>query len=270
MNTMSEIILPEIVSIGIYDKRLASKNRDITKNRKTSMFEIELPIENGGISYIDESKTPITPNEIICAKPGQTRHTQLPFKCYFIHMVVKGGKLYDILMDTPNHFTTEKSEEYKKIFTDMCKYYDNSLDGDSIILHSLILKLVYTIHSDCQKIIKRSKTKSNNYELIDKAMKFIDKNFISPLTLEDIAKHVSLSPIYFHNSFKAATGKTPHEYLNEKRIKKAANLLVSTDLSLAQIAYECGFSSQSYFSYSFKKYMKLTPREYMHKMFDRY
>ena len=267
---MSEIILPQIVSIGIYDSRLAIKNRDITKNRKTSMFEIELPIENGGISYINEDKTPITPNEIICAKPGQTRHTKLSFKCYFIHMVVKGGVLYDILMDTPNHFTTEKADEYKKIFMDMCRYYEGSLDNDNIILHSLILKLVHTIYSDCKKLQRRSKTKSNNYELIDKAMKFIDKNLTSQLALEDIAKHVSLSPIYFHNSFKAATGKTPHEYLNEKRIKKAANLLVTTDLSLAQIAYECGFSSQSYFSYSFKKHMKLTPREYMHKMFDRY
>ena len=267
---MSEIILPQIVSIGIYDSRLAIKNRDITKNRKTSMFEIELPIENGGISYINEDKTPITPNEIICAKPGQKRHTELPFKCYFIHMVVKGGKLYDILMDTPNHFTTEKADEYKKIFMDMCRYYDDSLDDDNIILHSLILKLVHTIYSDCKKLQRRNKIKSNNYELIDKAMKFIDKNLTSQLALEDIAKHVSLSPIYFHNSFKAATGKTPHEYLNEKRIKKAANLLVTTDLSLAQIAYECGFSSQSYFSYSFKKHMKLTPREYMHKMFDRY
>ena len=55
----------------------------ITSNRKTTMFEIEIPIENGGISYINDERMPISPNMIICAKPGQTRHTKTPYKCYY-------------------------------------------------------------------------------------------------------------------------------------------------------------------------------------------
>ena len=63
---------------------------------------------------------------------------------------------------------------------------------------------------------------------------------------------------------------TIHEYVEEQRIKKAANMLITTDYTLAEIAYECGFSSQSYFSYAFKRKMNKTPREYAKEVFERY
>ena len=54
-----EIVLPEIVSAGIYNAQLAVKGRSITKNRKTVMFEIELPMEEGGVSTINSEDMPI-------------------------------------------------------------------------------------------------------------------------------------------------------------------------------------------------------------------
>ena len=45
--------LPKLVAAGIYDSRIAAKNVAISKNRKTTMFEIEIPIESGGFSYIN-------------------------------------------------------------------------------------------------------------------------------------------------------------------------------------------------------------------------
>ena len=78
-----------------------------------------------------------------------------------------------------------------------------------------------------------------------------------------ISARFNLSPIHFHNIFKVAVGSTLRDYIEEQRIKRATNLLLTTNFSLTQIAYECGFSSQSYFSYVFKRKMKVTPREYV-------
>ena len=135
---MKEIILPEIVAIGIYDSRVAVKNKTITRNRKTTMFEIELPMEENGISFINEDRAPITTDMIICAKPGQTRHSKLPFKCYYVHMVLVQGPLYDMLMDIPNYVMTQKSSEYQEIFTELGKYYETGFDNDNVILQSLL------------------------------------------------------------------------------------------------------------------------------------
>lgn len=262
--------LPEIVAIGIYNSQIAAKNKAITKNRKTTMFEIEIPIEEGGVSYINSEEMPIRPNMIICAKPGQIRHTKLPFKCYYIHAIVKDGRLYDNLIDIPNFVKTNKYEQYHKIFKNLCKYCDTAVENDEIILHSLILELIYTLTNDSRKLLLRDRVKNSNYEVIEKVIKFIKENLPSDLSLETIANYAGFSPIHFHNCFKASTGRTLHEYVEEQRIKKAVDLLLTTDYTLTKIAYECGFSSQSYFSYAFKRKMNLTPREYARNVFNRY
>ena len=99
---MKNAILPEIISIGIFNAQLAIKNRLVSKNRKTTMFEIELPIEDGGVSYIDDDVRAISKNTVIVARPGQLRHTRLPFKCYYVHIIVKEGEIFDYLMNLPN------------------------------------------------------------------------------------------------------------------------------------------------------------------------
>ncbi|MBE7038725.1 MAG: helix-turn-helix transcriptional regulator [Ruminococcaceae bacterium] len=265
-----DIILPEIVSLGIYNSQFAKRNKPVTKNRKTTMFEIEIPIEKGGVSFINSDQMAIAPNMIICAKPGQMRHTRFPFKCYYIHMIINKGFLYDSLMDVPNYIKTEKYDKYLSIFERMCKYYETSLDNDEIFLHSLILELIYTLVSESEKIIFRENIKSNNYRTLEKAMNYIKNNITSNLSLENVSSHAGFSPIHFHNMFKASTGQTLREYVEDIRIKKAVNMLVTTDYTLTKIAYECGFSSQSYFSYAFKRKMKTAPREYAKNIFKKY
>jgi len=265
-----EIKLPDIVAIGIYDSNLAVKNKVVTKNRKTTMFEIEIPTEKGGISYINSEKIPNEPDTIICAKPGQLRHTKLPFKCYYVHFIVTDGKLHDNLINIPNCVKTSNCEKYYEIFNNMCKYYEGAIDSDEIILHSLILKLIYTLIKDSKKQSVPDHMMSNNRKAIENTIKYIKDNLTSDLSLKTIANKAGFSPIHFHNVFKASTGKTLREYVEEQRIKKAINMLITTDYTLAEIAYECGFSSQSYFSYAFKHKMGKTPKEYAKEVYSQY
>ena len=267
---MKNLKLPEIVAVGIFDATTYFAPRKITKNRKTSMFEIEIPIEAGGYSVVDEDKTKIEPNLIICAKPGQIRHTELPFRCYFVHLMIDEGLVFDTLNRLPNHFSTSRPEKYIKLFEDMYKFFESGVESDLLMLQSLILKLVYMIDRDAEKIRAEGSKKGGKDLLTEKAIRFIEDNFTSKICLEDIAAHVSLSSIHFHHRFRNATGKTPHDYVLDKRIKKAENMLVTTNMSVSQIAYECGFSSQAYFTYSFKKHKGMSPREYTKKVYERY
>lgn len=265
-----DIRLPNIVAIGYYNSDIAAKNKTITKNRNTTMFEIEIPSTDGGVSYIDLESHKISPNMLICAKPGQTRRTKLPFKCYFIHMIVEDKLLLDMLNKTPNFFETIEIEPYKKLFKKLYKYSNNSSQIDSVIQQSLVLELIYKLYNDTKLQSNAKILKSENYEIIKNVIDYISKNLNHNLSLGEVSEYVGFSPIYFHKLFKASTGLTLHQYIEDLRIKKASTLLVTTDKTLAEIAYICGFSSQSYFSYAFKQKMKLTPRQYVRDHFKQY
>ncbi len=265
-----DIILPEIVSIGVFNAQTRAKNALETSKRTTTMFEIEIPTEVGGISYINSEYTEISPSFVICAKPGQTRQTKLPYKCYYIHFILKHGALYDAVMDVQSFVKTDRYDKYKTIFEKLNKYFETAVETDEIILSSLVLELIHMLIKDSDRLLKREKTRTNNYEVIERAIKYIKENLTSDLSLEVVSKHVQMSPIHFHNCFKTATARTLRQYVEEQRIKKAANMLITTDFTLADIAYECGFSSQAYFSYAFKRKMNMTPREYAKQIFKRY
>ena len=79
-----------------------------------------------------------------------------------------------------------------------------------------------------------------------------------------------MSPTYLHRIFREATGMTIREYIEEQRITDAIRLLTTTNMTLTEIALESGFSSQSYFSFVFKRKMKMTPRQYVKKSSERY
>ena len=262
-------ILPEIVSVGIYNASVAVKNKAVTQNRKTTMFEIELPIEQGGISYISSSSHPITENLLICAKPGQLRHTRLPFKCYYIHMIVEDERLYNMLMELPNFIELSERARIKSIFECLCENYSIGTYESELKLTSLLYDLLHTIkkHSGGNKA---NGYLANNHKVVEKTIKYINDNLNANLSLEILAHEMSFTPVYFHKLFKASTGKTLREYIEDQRIKKAIELMMSTNMTLTEISYECGFSSQSYFSYAFNRKMKISPRKYAKNILNQY
>ena len=137
-------------------------------------------------------------------------------------------------------------------------------------MQSLVLELIYTLITDAKRRVPHDRVKRSNYRVIESTIKYIQENLTADLSLEAISRRAGFTPIHFHNVFKASTGKTLRAYVEEQRVKKAANLLVTTDDTLAEIAYDCGFSSQSYFSYAFKRKTHKTPREYAKGVFERY
>lgn len=257
-----KMIFAEIDYIGLYVNNKPQINR-ITKERPVIMFEINFCIDDGGISYINNKPIPIQKNSIICAKPGQTRRTKLPLKCYYIHFDVKNDELRNFLFSIPDAFIIENKEKYKKIFVDACKYFNRNSDESKIMLESLILKLIYLLKRDTANVPILDSPLSKQTEIIKKAVKYIKENLNKDLSLETLSRQFSLSPTHFHNTFKEAMNKTPRAFVEERRIKKSIDLLLTTETPISEIAYECGFTSQSYFCYAFKRYTGTTPKKYV-------
>jgi AraC family transcriptional regulator len=94
------------------------------------------------------------------------------------------------------------------------------------------------------------------------AIGFIQSRHAQPITLDDIADAVHLSPYHLARLFKQATGETPHQYLIQLRVNSARALLTSGagQRSLAEIAAAVGFADQSHLTRHFKRQFGVTPK----------
>lgn len=98
--------------------------------------------------------------------------------------------------------------------------------------------------------------------LVERMAIYVAKHYADTLKVSDIAKAVGLHPDYANSLFKKTFGCTLSAYLTEERIAHAQRRLLSTDMSVTAIAFECGFNSISRFNAAFLKLNGCTPRTY--------
>jgi AraC-like DNA-binding protein len=91
---------------------------------------------------------------------------------------------------------------------------------------------------------------------------YIDAHLSEDIGVQVLASLTGLSSCYFARAFKQSARATPHHYLMERRLEYSKKLLIETDLPLAQIALESGFSDQSHFSRRFRLFFGITPRSF--------
>lgn len=98
---------------------------------------------------------------------------------------------------------------------------------------------------------------------IRRAKEFIAQNYADAgISLHTVAAEVGFSPNHFSAVFSQETGETFVEYLTKQRIEQAKRLLLQTNEKLSDIAFNIGYNEPHYFSYIFKKYTGISPREY--------
>lgn len=109
-----------------------------------------------------------------------------------------------------------------------------------------------------------------NRNIISKSItlcsEFIYNHINERITIDDLAEYTNLSPSYLSRLFKKELGISISDYIRQKKIEKAQNLLKYSDFTLIEIANYLAFSSQSHFIQIFKKIVGLTPKKYR----DRY
>ena len=94
---------------------------------------------------------------------------------------------------------------------------------------------------------------------IAQAIRFMNRSLAQPISVQQVAEAVSLSPSHFSRQFKSQTGFSPYEYIVLRRIDRAKHLLTSTDLSVKEIAYKAGYGSEENFIHSFQKNVGISP-----------
>lgn len=99
-------------------------------------------------------------------------------------------------------------------------------------------------------------------DTIKRVVAYIDENYCSIKSMDEIVRECYISKWYLCHSFKKTYGMTVMGYLRKLRIRHACELLETTDKKLSIIAQQLGFVDTAHFSNSFKKETGVSPREY--------
>jgi len=93
------------------------------------------------------------------------------------------------------------------------------------------------------------------------AIDFIEAHLSEPLRLSDLSDTVGMNPFHFTRVFKAEMGLTPSRYVVKRRLERGRELIEHSTLTLSEIAYRVGFSSQAHMTSKFKDHFGVTPGE---------
>lgn len=146
------------------------------------------------------------------------------------------------------------------------EFEQQSAGYDTMIMLHLINIIALYIRSYQPNVIKKlqnqPKFSQANLLSIQSTMTYIDNHFSDQLTLPELANVANMSPSYFSQIFKKLNGFSPWDYVISCRVSMAKRLLLSTDLTILDIATKCGFNNCANFNRQFKKITAVTPSEY--------
>ena len=120
-------------------------------------------------------------------------------------------------------------------------------------------KILFNMIVDIAKYVKQNR---ENESQLTRAKAYIDKRLNTRVPVKEVSDHVRLEVNYFTRIFKKEYGVPPHQYLLSLRLDSACFYLRSTQKTIKDIAFSCGFKSENNFCIAFKKQLGITPTNY--------
>lgn len=241
-------------SVSIDNDEIAASGGDLLFFRANTIHSIRLSGDSPGSYYVLK----IAPSLLFHIFPGkeQMRLTS-PF-------LIKSNDEISLFRDA------DISTKFKEIFSNMiCGIESEGIDFFISERAFASLLLLEMISSMLPPSSHNSGITEKNVSLIYKCVDHINNNYASDITAEDCADMLHISYSYFARLFRAVIGKTFKEYLVSFRLAKAKSILISTHISVSDVASACGYSNLSYFIAEYKKAFGKTPKETQKEIFSK-
>lgn len=233
-----------------FDKCGVASYHDFHKHK---CCELVYYINGGGSTIIDGKKYMFTKNTFCVIRPNCIHDRSFKeetdiISIAFIHNLPieistgvyddKDGKIYSYINDMKQEFLHKKS------------YYQ-------FRLNAMIIEIL--VELDRKINIHKVSKQEDSFNYIKN---YMDIHYNEKINLYNLAQLSFYSYHHFRHKFKEFTGLSPNQYIINKRIQGAVELLKNTDKNISEIAMDCGFSTTAQFCFLFKKHVSKTPMEY--------
>lgn len=249
---------------------------------RADYFSFILTKDGSGTYFLDENKFPYNSHTFYFTNPGHLKSYELTeakeafiitltekFLSENVHLEIFGEfpfLLAEIV--PPIELSRSDFEELEVLYHQMINEFEKDSEYKDKILGKLfsilLLKIKEKFWSDYNPIEEGSRNsqivKSFKQQLELKFKGILDgKQSKGKLQVQDIAESLSIHPNYLNSVIKNKTGRTVNDWISERTLSVAKNLLINTSISSKEIAYKLGFSEPTHFGRFFKKHTNLSP-----------
>lgn len=229
---------------------------------------------------LDDHTTTFKAGDVIFITSG-VLHGGDPEDCIYdcivfdLNMLMKNNHacantIQNIMDDTIriNTLISEKSDKILPIAEKLCSVLSEKKTGYEFMTQGYLYLLLGTIMEDrlYEKAVS-DKITVQRLNSIKGVLSYISDHYAGSINLDSLAKIAGMNPKYFCRYFRSMTGRTPIDYLNYYRVECACELLSTKDISIKEASISCGFSDESYFVKTFRKYKGTTPKQFTKKEF---
>ncbi len=160
------------------------------------------------------------------------------------------------------HLGAESLAYATSLITNLRIEYERRAEGRRLVITSAFHLLITFL---CRLYSQEKRDTALPLTQMAGVASYIQKNFRETIRIEDLARVANLSVSQFQRKFKRFYNVTPVQYINKLRIHEACEQLKNANLSITQIAFDCGFGSSSFFSTQFRQALNESPSTYRTK-----
>jgi AraC family transcriptional regulator len=197
-----------------------------------------------------------------CRREGICDALHIRLKPESIEQIAEASEIDPDQIDFVNCFAQQDLQLHQVAMLLFAESQSDGLMG-RLYIESLTQVLVIHLLRHYAKSIQIVTSENRNLTRaqLRQAIDYIHSHLDRDLSLAELASVINISPTYFANLFKQAMGISPHQYVIQQRVEQAKLMLSKTDLAIADIALQVGFSSQSHLTQQFKRFTGVTPKQ---------
>ncbi|MBS7225171.1 MAG: AraC family transcriptional regulator [Clostridiaceae bacterium] len=262
---------PRLISASKIDSSYSIHPRVLHKHN--DFLELLYVRSGTGIYIVDEQRYNISEGDIIICNAG-VLHDEDPSQAQDLNtyslaladIAVKG--LPPNCLIAPEYSPVFPAGERAQTFGELMGMIHSLLATDpkgatetcNYLAAALISKLLLVIRQYCET--EGNTVRSRTDIIAGQVKHYIDTHFDEQFTLQDISDAIRVSPYHLAHMFKETTGYSPMQYTVRRRLGEAQSLLITTSLSVTEIAVSVGFGNPCHFNTMFSKYIGMSPSRY--------
>lgn len=248
--------------IGMYYCGKRIETPDHTYGPEIRNHYLFVLVNKGTAMMYNPKKISFGEHDLLVMLPNERIHYKAlePWSISWVGLYGETIKEYmDLLGVTPQNPILHIS-----LYNELKTIMDNIYDISKTISFSSKLSVAGLIY-EFFSVLMQNSTLNQKTDLINSALKLIDYNYCTDISVAQIANRLSVDPAYFSRIFTEKVGISPKKYILLKRMERAKELLIATDAGIFEISNSVGYEDQFYFCRIFKKTMGSSPTEYRKK-----